>query len=191
MTGNRSLTDVLRDLPQEQAVSLGAILSATGSRAHGVALLLLSLPEALPLPLPSASAVLGVPLVLISAHLALFGEAGPLPQRLRAQPVPSWFVVLLRERVAPLLGRVERLSRPRWFDLARQERLLGLVGLYLSILLLAPLPFFNVPPALCLVLLAWGMVQRDGKAVAVGLGGTLAVTAALVGLVEWARAVLA
>jgi hypothetical protein len=190
MTGHRSLTEVLRDLPGDQAVSLGAILSATGSRAHGVALLLLSLPEALPLPLPSASAILGVPLVIISAHLALFGEAGPLPQRLRTQTVPSWFVALLRERVAPLLGRAERLSRPRWSDLARQERFLGLVCLYLSILLLAPLPFFKVPPALCVVLLAWGMVQRDGVAVVVGLVGSAGMTATLVGLVEWARTML-
>jgi hypothetical protein len=190
MTGNRSLTEVLRDLPQEQAVSLGSILSATGSRAHGVALLLLSLPEALPLPLPSASAVLGVPLVLISAHLALFGEAGQLPQRLRTQAVPPWFVALLRQRLAPLLGRAQRISRPRWTDFARQERLLGLVCLYLSILLLAPLPFFNVPPALCLVLLAWGMVQRDGVAVALGLVGSAGMTATLVGLAEWLRGLM-
>jgi hypothetical protein len=46
-------------------------------------------------------------------------------------------------------------------------------------LLLLPLPLFNTPPALCLALLAWGMVQRDGAAVAAGLAGTLAVTAAL------------
>jgi hypothetical protein len=191
MAGERTLTEVLRGLPEGRSLTLGELLAATGSRAHGVALLLLGLPEALPLPLPSASAVLGVPLVVISAHLAMFGEAATLPRRLRERALPRWLLGALRQRVAPLLGRAERLSHPRWMRLAGRERPLGVVCLYLSVLLLLPLPFFNVPPALCLVLLAWGMVQRDGVAVATGLVGTVAMTAVLGGLVEWARGMLA
>lgn len=190
MAGERTLTQVLRGLPEGVPVTLGDLLAASGSRAHGVALLLLGLPESLPLPLPSASAILGVPLVVISAHLALFGEAGALPRRLRARMLPPWLLGALRHRVAPLLGRAERLSHPRWMTLAGRERALGVVCLYLSVLLLLPLPFFNVPPALCLVLLAWGMVQRDGMAVAAGLAGTLMMTAGLVGLIGWARSLL-
>lgn len=190
MARERTLTQVLRDLPVGRAVTLGDLLAATGARAHGVALLLLSLPEALPLPVPSASLILGLPLMGISLHLALFGEAGPLPRRLRERVLPSWFLAALRGRLAPMLARAERLSHPRWLRLARQERPLALVCLYLSALLLLPIPFFNVPPALCLVLLAWGMVQRDGVAVAAGIAGTVAVTAALAGLAGWARALL-
>lgn len=187
MEGERTLAGVLRDLPDGQAVALGDMLAATGTRTHGAALLLLSLPEALPLPLPSASAILGIPLVIVSAHLALFGEAGALPRRLRARILPPWLVGALRGRIADIIGRAEGLSRRRWLPLARSERLLGLVCLYLSALLLAPLPLFNVPPAFCLVLIAWGMVQRDGRAVAAGLAGTVVLTAALAGLVEWVR----
>jgi len=175
----------LENLPVGQAVTLGKLLSATGSRAHGAALLLLSLPEALPIPLPSASAFLGVPLMAISAHLAIFGEAATLPRWLRHRVLPDRLVWALRTGVAPVLGRAERMSRLRWGLLAGQHRLLGLTCLYLSLLLLLPLPFFNVPPALCLVLLAWGMVQRDGMAVAVGLAGTIALTAVLFGLIRW------
>lgn len=191
MGGDATLSRVLRDLPEGRAVTLGALLAATGSRAHGVALLLLGLPEALPLPVPSAAAILGVPLVLISGHLALFGETGALPGRLGDRALPSWLVGALRGRVAPLLGRAERLSHPRLPALAAWQRPLGLVCLYLSLLLLAPLPFFNVPPALCLVLLSWGMVQRDGVAVVAGVAATLAMTAALAGLADWARTLLA
>lgn len=185
MTAKGTLAQALENLPKGQPVTLGALLSATGSRAHGVALLLLSLPEALPIPVPSAAAFLGVPLVAISAHLAVFGEAATLPRWLRRQVLPHRLVGVLRSRVAPVLGRAERMSHLRWAPLAGQERLLGLACLYLSVLLLLPLPFFNVPPALCLVLLAWGMVQRDGTAVAAGLAGTLALTAVLFGVIQW------
>lgn len=185
-----TLTQVLRDLPHGRATRLGELLAATGCRTHGVAILLLSIPEALPLPVPSASAVLGWPLVLISAHLAAFGEATALPGRLREWVLPAWSIGWLRDRVAPVLARADRLSRTRWTGLARHERLLGLVCLYLSTLLLLPLPFFNVPPAICLACLSWGLVQRDGLAIAAGLAGTVALTAVLGSLVEWARALL-
>ena len=98
--------------------------------------------------------------------------------------LPTGLVGALRERVAPLLKRAERLSHPRWQPLAEPERVLALVCLYLSAVLLLPLPFFNAPPAVCLALLAWGMVQRDGVFVVAGLAGTAGVTAALGWLAE-------
>ena len=42
------------------AVELRTIVAALGTRAHGVALLLLALSDTLPLPLPSTSTVLGL-----------------------------------------------------------------------------------------------------------------------------------
>ncbi|WP_299364550.1 exopolysaccharide biosynthesis protein [uncultured Paracoccus sp.] len=186
-----TLTQVLSDLPRGQATTLGRLLAATGCRTHGVAILLLSIPEALPLPVPSAGAILGGPLILISAHLAVFGETESLPVRLRDRVLPGWLTDWLRDRVAPVLARAERLSRPRWSGLVRRERLLGIVCLYLASLLLLPLPFFNTPPALCLVLLAWGLVQRDGWSIGAGLAGTVALTVALVSLADWVRTMFA
>lgn len=177
--GMRPLSEVLEDLPRGRSVTLGETLDAVGTRAHGCALLLLALPDTLPLPLPSLSAVLAIPLLAITAHLAAFGGSGGLPRGLGGVALPTGLVGALRDRVAPLLRRAERLSHPRWQPLAGPERVLALVCLYLSAVLLLPLPFFNTPPAACLALLAWGMVQRDGVFVVAGLAGTAAVTAAL------------
>jgi hypothetical protein len=173
------LSEVLRGLPRDRAVTLEETLGAMGPRAHGCALLLLALPDALPLPLPSLSAVLAIPLLLITLHLAAYGTGRALPARLGGFALPAALVGALRDRVAPLLGRAERLSQPRWQPMAGHERLLALVCLYLGAVLLLPIPFFNTPPALCLVLLALGMVQRDGVLVVAGLAGTAAVTLAL------------
>lgn len=190
MEPSKRFSDVIAHLPATGPLPLGDLLAAVGSRAHGAALLILALPEAIPLPLPSASAVLGVPLVAISAHLCLFGEAARLPRRLGAIVLPSWILRILHDRVAPILAWAEGVSHARLEAIASRERLLGLACLYLSMLLLLPLPFFNVPPALCLVLLAWGMLQRDGACALLGLLGTVAVPALLAGLVDWARGVL-
>jgi hypothetical protein len=48
---------------------------------------------------------------------------------------------------------------------------------------LLPLPFVNAPPAICMALLALGLIQRDGVIVTLGLAGAAAVTAALAWIV--------
>jgi len=65
------------------------------------------------------------------------------------------------------------------------ERSIGLVCLYMSVLLLAPLPLFNFAPGLCLVALALGMVQRDGLLVLISVVATVVMTVALVFAVNW------
>lgn len=177
--GGRPLSEVLGDLPHGRTVTVAETLEAVGPRAHGCALLVLALPDAVPLPIPSLSAVLGVPLLLLTLHLAAFGGGRGLPLRVGGVALPARLVGMLRDRVAPVLRRAERLSHPRLEPLAGHERLLAVVCLYLAAILFLPVPFFNTPPALCLVLLALGMVQKDGVLVVAGLAGTAMVTLAL------------
>jgi hypothetical protein len=85
----------------------------------------------------------------------------------------------MKRYVNPYLARAERITQTRWSALARRQRLVGLVCLALSLVLVLPIPFMNTPPSLCLVLLAWGIVQRDGAFVLAGLAATLALGVAL------------
>ena len=184
---------LIRDLASSNAgqVSLGALLTSLGSRAHGLALVLLALPDTLPLPIPSTSTVLGIPLVLIAAHLVLYGEGSKLPRRAEAIAVSPAVIRALARYAAPLLEALEKLSRPRWPRFVRNDRLLGLLCLYLSVLLLLPIPFLNAAPALCLIAIALGMIHRDGLMVAAGIVGTALVTLSLGFFAEWISSLLA
>jgi hypothetical protein len=141
---------------------------------------MIALPETLPIPVPSASIVLAVPLVLISAHLLVFGEGRGIPKRLRKQSISTSAVQKVAKYVAPVFKTLEHISRPRLETLARQEHLLGAACLLLSVILLLPIPFGNLAPAVCLVAIAFGMLQRDGVVVMLGLAGAAACTAALI-----------
>lgn len=154
------------------------------------ALLVFVLPEVPPLPLPSASTVLGIPLIIISAHLALFGEGKLLPGRLETVAVPRAVLQAAARYLAPAFRWIERFSRPRLPWLVRRERLIGLLCLYLSLILILPIPLFNAPPAACLAAVALGMIQRDGVLVMLGGLGALAVTGILVGIIDVAGSLL-
>lgn len=178
---------LLLDLASSQlgSVTLGTVLTAMGSRAHGLALVLLALPDALPLPIPSTSTVLGIPLVIIAGHLVLFGEGSRLPARAEAIAVSPAILRAMARYAAPVLQVLEKLSRPRWPWFVRSDRVLGLICLFLSVLLLLPIPFFNAAPAICLIAIALGMVHRDGIMVASGITGTAAVTVSVGFLADW------
>lgn len=185
-----SVLQALANSP-EASVTVADIAAAMGLRAHGIALILFSLPEAIPLPVPSLSAILGIPLVAIAAHLALFGEGSGLPKRALSARIPVSAIRILARFTVPALRGLEFVTRPRLPVVLRRERLLGLVCLYLAVLLLLPIPFVNFPPALCLIAIALGMVQRDGLLVLVGLAATAVMTASLGFVARWIQGFIA
>lgn len=180
-----SLAQALASLPQGTPVSFAELSAKLGSRSHGAALLLLAIPDAVPLPIPSLSAVLGVPMLVVALHLAVYGEGAPLPGWLGRRQVPAAVIGLLRDRLAGVLARAERMSVRRWQWLAGRERLIGAVAALLALLLLLPLPFFNTPPAICLALLAWGLIRRDGAFVLVAMLGAAAVVVLVAAAAIW------
>jgi hypothetical protein len=185
-------SEVLRQLAggSGDTISFAEIADKAGPRVHGLALLLLVLPETLPLPLPSASLILAIPLMLISLHLALFGEGSRWPRRLETVRVSRAATATVARYVAPVLAWFETISHPRMLMLARRERLIGMVCLYLSLILFLPLPLVNAPPGICLALIALGLIQHDGLLIGAGLAGTIALTIALAWLAVFARGLL-
>jgi hypothetical protein len=187
--GQHQLSTVLHDLAahQEASIPFGSMIDALGARAHGMALLILILPEAIPMPIPSVGAVLGIPLILVAAHLVVFGEHAGIPERVRSINMPVSALRAVVKYLGPVLDFLENLARPRWLVLARSERISGAVCLYLALLLFLPIPFLNFPQALCLAAIALGMVTRDGIFVAAGYIGTAILTGSLIVAAEILR----
>ena len=179
--GHHELSAVLRALSAhtEPTITFREMITALGSRAHGMALLIFILPEVVPLPVPSIGAILGIPLILIAGHLMLFGEQSGFPERMMRVRIPVSALRAVTKYVAPVLDRFEDMSRPRWLALAQRERLAGAVAVYLALILFLPIPFFNFPPAICLGMIAFGIVVRDGIIVAAGYVATGLLTASM------------
>lgn len=172
-------------------ISLGDAIDHAGSRIHGAAILLLAFPDSIPLPIPSVGAILGVPLMFISAHLAIFGEKGDLPLRARQMRLPNRMIATIEKYLVGTLRRAEGFSHLRLSVLARRERLIGVVCLLMSLLLLLPIPLMNVPPAMAMVFMSWGLVQRDGLIVGIGMSIAAAVVAILILFAELTLGALA
>lgn len=140
-------------------------------RVPALALVVFSLSETLPIPVAGFSALLAVPLILISGHLLLAGDHKPLPDFLLRRKLDPRLVRLVTGKAGRLLLRIEAVSRPRLRSLVNQQRVLAGVCLLLALIVALPIPFFNMPPAICLLIVSVGMLQRDGVLALAGAAG--------------------
>ncbi|MCX6937582.1 MAG: exopolysaccharide biosynthesis protein [Verrucomicrobia bacterium] len=153
-------------------LTLGDVVGILQGRAWTLVLILLSLPFITPIPLPFLSTPFGLAIALISLRLAL-GQRPWLPASLLAKPLPPGFFGSVLKFAGRVLRVLEKLLRPRavWFTesvwLARGHAVLMLVAA-LVLLLPLPVPFSNSFPAWTVLLVAGGLLERDGVAILAG-----------------------
>lgn len=156
--------------PGRERVAVGDLLQVLGDRAIGALIFIFAFPNALPAP-PGVSAVLGTPLLFLTMQLTL-GLRPWLPAVVARRSLAREDFAVLVRRVAPWLARAERLLRPRFSQLALPplEYAIGLVTVVMAIVLVLPIPFGNMLPALALCVMALGILGRDGVWIAAGMG---------------------
>lgn len=165
------LSSVLIDLsadPQRERISLGNLLYGLGDRALAALLFIFALPNVIPTP-PGTSAILGVPLVLLSAQL-LFGTRAWLPRFIAQRSFAQSSFKAVVQRATPWLEKSERLMRPRLLLLTTGvfQRFVGAICLVLAIIVMLPIPLGNMLPALAICILALGVLEKDGAWIIMG-----------------------
>ena len=137
----------------------------------GAVLFVLTLPILLPLP-PGVSMVLALPLLLIALQIMAGRRRLWMPDALSRRSVNRKALVGLLHRLLPPLKRFEILVRPRLTFLTGRigARLIGLACALRAVVLVLPIPFANLAPALALTMFALGLTRRDGLLVLAGYG---------------------
>lgn len=180
------LSQALRALPARLAdpCRLGDVLQALGDHAAALVLLAFSIPAIVPSPGIPAGAIFGTALAFIGLQMCLGRPRLRLPRPLARLSVGRARLERLVERIAPRLERVERRLKARAVALATPGavRALGLVVFLMAVLIALPIPFGNTLPGLAILALALGLAQRDGLAIAAGLGLSLLACVACVAL---------
>lgn len=180
-----AMLQALADDASRERIAVADLLEALGDRALAALLFVFAFPNVLPMP-PGTSALLGAPLVFLAAQMALNLRAW-LPAVIAGRSMArSDFAGLVR-RIGPWLVRAERLMKPRLTPLASgaMESVVGALCLLMALVVLLPIPFGNMLPALAICLLAMGILERDGLWVVAGLAA-VAVASVVVSGVVWA-----
>jgi len=152
------------------SISVAELWSGLSERGLAILLLLFAAPSALPVAIPGLSAIIALPLLVVAAHLVLGRRSPALPGFLGRRAISRDRLGAIAERIGPALDRVERRLRPRWAWLTKSaaQRLVGLLVLVLAVAIAVPFPLSNSLPGLAICLIALGLLEGDGLAVAAG-----------------------
>jgi len=165
----RKLSEELAELRERFAtkpVTLREVIYMLRGRAYTLLLLLLALPFVTPIPLPGLSTPFGLAIAFIALRLTL-GQRPWLPMKLQRRELPPGFFGKVFAFATKALAIFEKFLRPRWAVLTEHAAVLQVHALFIlisALVLLAPLPipFTNSFPAWSIVLMAGGLLERDG-----------------------------
>lgn len=147
------------------------IVAVLRDRAFALLVVLLGLPNCLPMP-PPIPLICGLLLALVAAQIAAGWSTPWLPQALLRRSIPQAAVARAVRRALPVLQRLERWSQPRIGVLEKPLalRAIGFMLLALALGLLVAAPVIGqIPLGLAVCLVGLGLVERDGVLVIVGM----------------------
>jgi hypothetical protein len=157
-----------------RAVTLGELEERLKGRGFALFILILSVPFCIPVSLPGLSVAFGFVIVLIGMRIFL-GRRPKLPGFILAREIQHATLERIVRLGVAVCVRIERWARPRMDFLRRSPMAVRFIGLGLvsgGVQLLLPLPplipLSNTIPAVSIVLLTAGMIERDGVLVLCG-----------------------
>lgn len=173
----RRLSADLRGLLQDTAgrsVTLGELEEILKGRGFALFLLLLALPFAFPIAVPGMSIPFGIVIMVLGLRIAM-GMKPSLPRFILHREVKHAVLEKIVHVGLKLSLKMEKLVKPRMHFLQRWPGMINLIGLgitsggFLLSLPLPPLiPFSNTIPAVSVILLTAGLMERDGLLVLFG-----------------------
>jgi hypothetical protein len=149
-------------------ITLGDFLDPLGERAFGFLILILALPNFIPVPI-GVGGVMGILVVFVGLQMLLGFDHPWLPGVLWRRRLKRGSLDRFTRRLTPVLRWLERLCRPRWEALTRYptHRISGFLLVLIGIALALPIPFTNYVFGVLLVSYAVALIERDGIALVV------------------------
>ena len=173
---SEELALILREFEVE-TVTLREVLGLLHGRGYVLLVMLLALPFCTPVPLPGLSTPFGLIIMIIGVRLA-FGAKPWLPARLLNTRLPPKIFARVFAFTRKIILGFERLLRLRllWLTATAGRLQIHAVPIVICatmLLLPLPIPFSNVIPAWGIILIAGGLLERDGAFILGGYVATL------------------
>jgi hypothetical protein len=160
------LQELLDEAPEDH-FTLDWLIGSLPDRSFGIVMLLLGVLAMVPV----GSIVHGLLLAILAAQMAV-GRQGPVfPRRVAVHPLPTRHLVRMGQQPILVLKQLERVIRPRWpMPFGATKRVIGVVVFLLTcLILLAPVPLSNIPPAADIALISLAYIEEDGVLLAIAL----------------------
>ncbi|HEX7338646.1 MAG TPA: exopolysaccharide biosynthesis protein, partial [Rhodanobacteraceae bacterium] len=159
----RTLLRAALDAQRGDDVTLDTLLIPLHSRAFGVLLLVLAIPNFIPVPI-GIGGVMGVLVIVLGLEMLIGLEHPLVPARLRRKTMRRTRVEGFLARTDKVMGWLEHGCKPRLTVIATRpwSMVCGLALVIVGFLLSLPIPFTNYLFGVVLLAFAFALIERDG-----------------------------
>lgn len=151
-------------------ITLNQLVSTLEDRGHAVVIILLAAPFVI-IPIPGLSTIVGLAIIALSFGV-IFNLKPRLPNFIGKRLISPEGLRRIVNGTSRVLRRMEKLVKPRmqWLTGKNWHWMIGISLLFATIALALPIPIpgNNIPPAIGILLLALGLLERDGLLVLIG-----------------------
>ncbi|RYE75764.1 MAG: exopolysaccharide biosynthesis protein [Oxalobacteraceae bacterium] len=170
---SQRLRALVRSMPRT-GITLSELIRSVGNDGLLILVALLTLVFLIPISIPGVSTVFGAAILLISVS-RLIGRDLWIPSKLEHRVIGTRKLRPLLRKALSWLKKLERVSKPnriQWLVAAGAVAFFNNAALILgAVLLMMPfglIPFSNTFPAVAILFLAIGLLQRDGICILLG-----------------------
>jgi hypothetical protein len=170
---SQRLRALVRSMPRT-GITLSELIRSVGNDGLLILVALLTLVFLIPISIPGVSTVFGAAILLISVS-RLIGRDLWIPSKLEHRVIGTRKLRPLLRKALSWLNKLERVSKPnriQWLVAAGAVAFFNNAALILgAVLLMMPfglIPFSNTFPAVAILFLAIGLLQRDGVCILLG-----------------------
>jgi hypothetical protein len=149
-----------------EKIHVGILLYRLRRRSFGGLFFFLALMSLI----PGISIFSGILMIILSVQLSIGLRAPLLPRFISEYSLNVDYLKIILNRTAKKIETVERYIKPRILPLTQTPFtiIFGVLIFCLSAVVMVPLPFTNLVPAIAISIIALGFLERDGLIVLVG-----------------------
>ncbi len=174
---SKRASELLVQLKQHEGekISIQQILEGFESAGFSMLIIIFAIPVALPVPAVGYGTVMAIPMLLLCIQLLLGFSHPKLPHFLGKRELTMTFFAKVVDKSVPILQKIEVLLKPRFLCVTSKigERLIGFFCVICALSVMLPIPLTNTVPSMGIVLMAIGLLERDGLAILGGVIGGL------------------
>lgn len=168
----RTASDILNNIYTkniEDNIKIGTLLKSVDSGGFAFLNLILSLILFIPTPPPIAT-ISAILIIFLSFQMILGLKEVWLPNFIVNKSIKRTTLALIVGKSSIYLSKMEKITRRRFIFMESDimQRIIGLIILILAILSLTPILFANSMPGISIILISFGMLNKDGLMVILG-----------------------
>lgn len=170
--GTNSTSDLLRAIEKAHNadnINVGDLLRSLSENGFALVNLICAIILMIPTPPPTAI-VMGFAIMFFSWQMFTGRKSIWMPKYITTKSIPRHVLALAVEKSAYYLYKMERLTHRRMFFMLgeKAKRISGFIMFTCAAISLSPLLFANTIPGAAIVLICFGILNKDGFAILTG-----------------------